>query len=94
VVLGQLSYSRTFESEADAFAVALLRAEKSSARPLSLFFACLQERPEHQFAEGIPGFMSSHPPTEERLDQLRALDGDATLRCPSSAKPRVPYGGR
>jgi len=83
VLLGQLSYSRSFESEADDFAVELLRHQQLSAQPLSRFFACLQERPEQRFAAAIPSFMSSHPPTEERLARVQALDGDSALRCPA-----------
>ena len=71
LALGVLRYSREFEREADEFAVAFLRAQGLSARPLHDFFLKVREVESEAGTDGIPDFLSTHPPTEERLERLR-----------------------
>lgn len=65
------SYSRAAELEADRYAVERLKAAGIDSRGLEEFFARL-------LAEGatdggaLSGFLSTHPPTRERLDAVRA----------------------
>jgi len=86
LMLARLDHSRQFETEADEFAVHALRASGLSAQPLSRFFACLQELPEARIAAGIPSFLTSHPPTLERIQRLNAGGEDADAsewHCPA-----------
>ena len=62
------AYSRDFEREADARAAALLAA--AGADPDSL--ARMLERLEAKAGGGaLPGWLSTHPPTAERIETLR-----------------------
>jgi len=71
VVLGMLSYSREFEREADEFAIAFLRSQHVSARPLYDFFVKVR-RWQSRLEDGqVPDFLATHPSTDERLDRLR-----------------------
>jgi Zn-dependent protease with chaperone function len=71
VVLGLLRYSREAEREADDFAVAFLRSQGRSARPLYEFLARMSARRPLSQASIMPNFMSTHPSTEERMQRLR-----------------------
>lgn len=68
-LLANLAYSREMEREADEFALAHLRAQALSPR----HFADIMRRldpPEKDDETGVgrlAGFLSTHPPTEERL---------------------------
>jgi predicted Zn-dependent protease len=74
VVLGALSYSRDFEREADDFARDYLLANGSSPEALASFFDVLTSiRP---YRGDGPDFLSSHPPTQERIDRLRDPQGN------------------
>ena len=78
VVLTQLGYSRDFEHEADRFAAELMAAQgvdpallgsmlmrlEQAARPCPQAARC--EETEH----GWSSYLSTHPPTAERLQQL------------------------
>jgi predicted Zn-dependent protease len=70
-VIGLLSYRRDFEREADAYALRLLAANGLDARPLDAFFRTI-ERLEVDRVDVVPGFLSSHPSTEERRRRLEA----------------------
>jgi Zn-dependent protease with chaperone function len=63
-LLLQTKYSREHEREADAYAIALM--QKSGIEPRH--FAAILGRLEGEAPRrgGLPGFLSSHPPTEER----------------------------
>jgi Zn-dependent protease with chaperone function len=63
-LLLQTKYSREHEREADAYAIALM--QKSGIEPRH--FAAILGRLEGEARRrgGLPGFLSSHPPTEER----------------------------
>jgi Zn-dependent protease with chaperone function len=71
VVLGALSYSRTFELEADDYAVRFLRANGRDAQPLIDFFEMLEAREGD--THGPPHFLSTHPATRERIERLKAM---------------------
>ncbi|MGH8661998.1 MAG: M48 family metalloprotease, partial [Burkholderiales bacterium] len=70
-LLLQTKYSREHEREADAYAIAMLR--KSGIEPRH--FAAILRRLEGEAPRrgGLPAFLSSHPPTEER--EALARDG-------------------
>jgi Zn-dependent protease with chaperone function len=64
-VLLQLKYSRDNESEADAYAVDMMRANGLDPRYLGVLLSRL-EAGMPKGARGIPTFLSTHPATEER----------------------------
>ncbi|MDB4433215.1 M48 family metallopeptidase [bacterium] len=63
----ELSYSRRFENEADAYAVALLEEAGIPREAL----AKILERLEEQSGGGIPVYLSTHPATAERARAIR-----------------------
>jgi predicted Zn-dependent protease len=70
VALGMLRYSREFEREADDFAVAFVRNQKLSASAVSSFFRRVRQR-EMSRGDSFPGFLSTHPSTDERIERFR-----------------------
>jgi Zn-dependent protease with chaperone function len=69
----QAKYSRDFEIEADAYAARVLRASGHSTRGLAKLLARLERLSGS--ANGAPdaaAYLSSHPPTAERIRRLRA----------------------
>lgn len=83
--LGRLSYSRDFESDADEFALDVLRARDRTALPLYRFFDCLHQRAEHRAAGEIPTWLSSHPSDSARRARLRelgAVPDTSPAQCP------------
>ena len=71
LVLGVMRYGRAFEEEADAFAIALLRANGMSPRPLYDFFVGLLGNDTRRGREDIPTFLSTHPDVGSRIERLR-----------------------
>ena len=68
------AYSREMESEADRFAVAAMQQAGWDVTPFAGFFEALHR--EHGDVEGMLGFLSTHPPSEERRAVVtRAADG-------------------
>jgi Zn-dependent protease with chaperone function len=70
VLLGQASYSRDAEHEADVDAVRLLRANRISPRVMAQFFVKVrQRRAGEQAGSGVklPIAFASHPADEERI---------------------------
>jgi Zn-dependent protease with chaperone function len=67
--LAQMKYSRDFESEADLFAIKLMRTSGISTEPMAVLF----EKMEKQYGESksTPEWMSSHPITNDRIKQFR-----------------------
>jgi len=63
-----LSYSRSYESEADDYAIQLLKTHHLSTTPLANL---LEKISQKSGTENIPEFLSSHPVTEERVKKLR-----------------------
>lgn len=70
-VLGTVAYSRDFEREADAFAVQVLAASGQSVEPMIQLLLELEKRRFEGDAE--PAFMSTHPLTAERVQNMRKL---------------------
>lgn len=64
--LGGLAYGRDLERQADLGGLAALKKAGIAPQGLLSFFARLAER-----GDGVPAFLSSHPATAERLDNLR-----------------------
>jgi Zn-dependent protease with chaperone function/tetratricopeptide (TPR) repeat protein len=97
-LLLQTKYSRDHEHEADLFAIEMMR--KSGIEPR--YFAAILRRLEGEAPRrgGLPTFISSHPPTEEREalargvgeiadaneDEARHAEGD-TQGAPLPARP-------
>jgi Zn-dependent protease with chaperone function len=79
--LAFLSYSRAAEEEADATAVEILTAAGLHADGLARFFGRLQREEEDSgIADLIPSWLSTHPPTEARLQATtRAATGAPAL---------------
>ncbi len=71
VVLGMLHHSRDAEREADELAIRLLQAQGVSVEPLVEFFERIMDLESQIGADKIPGFLRSHPATDERLERLR-----------------------
>ncbi|MGI9232941.1 MAG: M48 family metallopeptidase [Woeseiaceae bacterium] len=69
-VLMQAKYSRDFEREADDFAFEYLEFRGVSTNALSELLQRLElsESDESDDSGGIPGWLSSHPPSRERID--------------------------
>lgn len=63
-LLLQAKYSRDDEREADAYAIALMRKAGIEPRHFAAILARLDD--DEQRSGGIPNFLLSHPPTEER----------------------------
>ncbi len=92
MVLGTLQYSRDFEREADAFAIAFLRTTGVSTRHLREFFIRLEAREERKHRGSIPDFLSTHPSTEERIERLDA-EVQKEEAATESARPALPEPG-
>jgi Zn-dependent protease with chaperone function len=69
----QARHSRDFEREADAFAAATLRTNGIEPRKLGQLLVKLRDAAgEHKRERDIADYLSSHPPTQERIDALNA----------------------
>ncbi len=68
LILTTLSYTRAMEREADEGALLLLRRAGIGSDGFAAFF----ERLSRQEAVARPAYLSSHPPTEERLAAVRS----------------------
>jgi Zn-dependent protease with chaperone function len=75
-LLVEASYSQAFEREADAFALAYLRSARIDPVYFRDLLARLEAR-EHD-GTGVARYLSSHPPTAERL---RLLGGDGAAQA-------------
>jgi predicted Zn-dependent protease len=73
VVFGALRYSRTFELEADDFAVDFLHANGLDTQPLIEFFELIAARKEEADSAGLPDILSTHPQTKDRIERLRQM---------------------
>lgn len=74
------AYSRDAEAQADATAVALLEAAGYDPGALGDFFSRLAQEEEELGLGFIPGYLSTHPPSEERTQMVEALTRDTTVR--------------
>lgn len=71
-MLMESKFSRTFEAEADAYAVATLRKAGHSPGLLADILKRLEDsRPKRDLDTRILDYISSHPPTPERIRRIR-----------------------
>jgi len=66
VLLLQAKYSRDYEREADRYGIDLLRRARIPPRNFALILERLQTAAKARHRGGVPAFLASHPPTEER----------------------------
>lgn len=70
VVLTELAYSRDFEREADRFGLAFLVEQEIPARRFADLLERIEEKDaqkDHGQEQNWTGYLSTHPPTKERL---------------------------
>ncbi|MGH6609145.1 MAG: M48 family metallopeptidase [Burkholderiaceae bacterium] len=71
-ILIELDYSRAMEREADLYAVDLLRANGISTGSVATLFERMQQAHEKKrSASDWPTYLSTHPPTPERIELFR-----------------------
>lgn len=71
-LLIDLDYSRAMEREADSYALDLLRAQGISTGSLATLFERMQSAHDKRGAKSDwPTYLSSHPPTPERIELFR-----------------------
>jgi Zn-dependent protease with chaperone function len=80
-VLSQMQYSREMETDADDYAVAVLRSKGLGAWPLAHALTLLQrQQPDEskmpRWLKNTMGYLSTHPGTQARIARLRAADAD------------------
>ena len=75
--LMQSKFSREFEQEADDHAVAMLRAAGLDPAHFAALLEQLAAQRKDQFDSRIFDYLSSHPPTQERLRAIRAAAAPA-----------------
>jgi predicted Zn-dependent protease len=66
VLLLQAKYSRDYEREADRYGIDLLRRAHIAPSSFALILERLQADAKARHRRGVPAFIASHPPTEER----------------------------
>jgi Zn-dependent protease with chaperone function len=65
-LLLQTKYSRNYEREADRFAIDLLRKTGTGAEHFAAILGRLEAKTAEKRRFGVPTFLSTHPPSEER----------------------------
>lgn len=70
--LDQLRYGRNQEEAADRQAVELLQRARIDGRGMLRFLARAQQE-ESRAAAAVPRYLSTHPPTADRIEGLRSL---------------------
>jgi Zn-dependent protease with chaperone function len=78
--LMQLSYGRAQETEADVEGAKLLQAAGIPAGPLASFFERLSGR--EGAASKVPAFISTHPESRKRAEELKRLAGTLAPKDP------------
>jgi Zn-dependent protease with chaperone function len=71
VTLGELRYSRSFEAEADAYALTLLCAKGIDPARTALFFDRLATK-DGNLAELIPDYLKTHAGSRQRAEYFRS----------------------
>jgi len=67
----QLSYTRSFEREADRIGISLLSDAKYDSRHMASFFERLAAANQYNGGQNIPEFMRTHPVTSDRIAEAR-----------------------
>jgi predicted Zn-dependent protease len=75
--LTTLHYSRETETEADREGLRLLQAARVDPAGMVRFFETLKK---HTGDAGLPAYLSTHPDTEQRLAEMKALAEAAPIR--------------
>ena len=70
--LDQLRYGRSQEESADIEAVRLLQRARIDSRGMLRFLALAQQE-ESAVGTAVPRYLSTHPPTADRIQRLRGL---------------------
>jgi predicted Zn-dependent protease len=70
--LDQLRYGRNQEEAADTEAVRLLQRARIDSQGMLRFLARAQQE-ESQAGTAVPRYLSSHPPTADRIERLRGV---------------------
>jgi beta-barrel assembly-enhancing protease len=91
LLLTALSYTRAMEAEADAGALDLLRHAGIGTAGFAAFFERLEKAEErHSTVKGVlfslPGYLRSHPATQQRLAAVRAQANDSVNPALSPAE--------
>ncbi|MDH4272678.1 MAG: M48 family metallopeptidase, partial [Candidatus Aminicenantes bacterium] len=86
-----LKYSRDDERQADTLGIEYAREGAYNPGEMVAFFSSLEKLGDVSGGHALPGFLSTHPLTSERIDRVRQMltEGDRTLEV----KER-PYLGR
>jgi len=71
-LLAAAGFSREQESSADAFGLGLVAAEYGHVGGATKFFERLP-KPDNAIERGLEGYLSTHPLSAERIDEMRAL---------------------
>ncbi len=71
-VLVEAQYSRGFEREADSFSLAYLQS--NDIDPVHFANLMLRLQAAHKDDDGVFGYLSSHPPTAERIEMFEDLE--------------------
>lgn len=81
-----LQYSRDDEREADTLGVTYARHGKYNPAKMIDFFATLEKMGDLSGGHALPGFLSTHPLTSERIENTRAMitEQDQNLNIRSS----------
>ncbi|MCB1609796.1 MAG: M48 family metallopeptidase [Xanthomonadales bacterium] len=87
--LTQLSFSRSFEREADAAALEALRAEYGHLQGAEVFFQRMLDA--DPVSGRVPAFISTHPNVRERLATIRARQQEAGSGQLSALDPLLCY---
>jgi predicted Zn-dependent protease len=77
-----LKFSRDDEREADALGVQYARSTLYNAGEMVNFFAALQRYGDMAGGGSLPGFLSTHPLTSERIQNVKALLGENDVAFP------------
>lgn len=72
LILTSKKFSREFEAEADRYALAALNAAEIRPQKFVEIMESLENDKKQHEADAIPRYLSTHPPTEERLKRFRS----------------------
>jgi len=79
-----LKFSRDDEREADALGVAYSRAGGFNAVEMVHFFSSLERYGDLSGGQSVPGFLSTHPLTSERIQNVKGLLGELDASRPTN----------
>jgi predicted Zn-dependent protease len=83
-----LKFSRDDEREADALGVRYARQGQYNSGEMVSFFSSLERHGDLSGGHSLPGFLSTHPLTGERIQNVRAMLSELDVSLP---KKREPY---